>query len=139
MFAPHSAAAYAKIGVETNVSTADPHKLVLMLFDGALLSVNTAAAAIESKDTQTKIKHITKAIEIISMGLQASLDAESGGELAERLNALYEYMCIRLTLANAQNNTAPLVEVAGLLRDLRDAWSQISEAARSEMLSQEAS
>jgi flagellar secretion chaperone FliS len=124
MFATNSAAAYAKVGVETNVSTADPHSLILMLFDGALLAINSAAVAIENKDIPTKIKQITKAIEIITMGLHASLDS-SGGELSERLGALYDYMSTRLVIANAQNNTAPLTEVSGLLRELREAWEQI--------------
>lgn len=129
MFARNSAAAYAQVGVETQVSSASPHELILMLFDGALLSVNSAAAAIDAKDTQAKIRHITKAIEIISMGLDASLDS-AGGELTDRLGALYDYMSLRLTQANAQNSTAPLIEVSGLLRDLRDAWAQIANATQ---------
>lgn len=137
MFARNSAAAYAQIGVETQVSSADPHELILMLFDGALLSVNSAAAAIDAKDTQAKIRHITKAIEIISLGLQASLDS-AGGELAERLGALYDYMSLRLTQANAQNSTAPLVEVSGLLRDLRDAWAQIANTTQQTRVAEEA-
>ncbi|GAB2883845.1 flagellar export chaperone FliS [Uliginosibacterium flavum] len=137
MFARNSAATYARVGIETNVSSADPHQLILMLFDGALLAVNSAAAAIESKDNPAKIRHISKAVEIITMGLQASLDA-SGGELTERLHALYDYMGMRLALANAQSNTAPLIEVSGLLRDLREAWAQISDATRAETTAQEA-
>lgn len=137
MFARNSAATYAKVGIETNVSSADPHQLILMLFDGALLSVNSAAAAIEGKDNPAKIRHITKAIEIITMGLKASLDS-SGGELTDRLSALYDYMGVRLALANAQSNVAPLIEVSGLLRDLREAWAQISDATRDENLAQEA-
>lgn len=138
MFARQSAAAYARVGIETNIASANPHQLVLMLFDGALLAVNTAAAAIEDQDTAGKIRQVTKAIEIISMGLKASLDQNAGGELAERLGALYDYMCLRLTLANAQNNAAPLAEVSGLLRDLRDAWAQISDTGSNEANLQEA-
>jgi flagellar protein FliS len=138
MFARQSAAAYARVGIETNIASANPHQLVLMLFDGALLAVNTAAAAIEDQDTAGKIRQVTKAIEIISMGLKASLDQNAGGELAERLGALYDYMCFRLTLANAQNNAAPLAEVSGLLRDLRDAWAQISDTGSNESNLQEA-
>lgn len=137
MFARNSAATYARVGIETNVSSADPHQLILMLFDGALLSVNSAAAAIENKDNPAKIRHISKAVEIITMGLQASLDS-SGGELTERLHALYDYMGMRLALANVQSNTAPLIEVSGLLRDLREAWAQISDATRAETTPQEA-
>lgn len=138
MFARQSAAAYARIGVQTNVATADPHQLILMLFDGALLSINSAAVALEAKDIPAKIKHITKAIEIIGMGLKASLDLSAGGELAERLDALYDYMSNRLVYANAFNTDAPLTEVAGLLRELRDAWSQISDAAQQQAQEQEA-
>ena len=138
MFARQSAAAYARIGVQTNVATADPHQLILMLFDGALLSINSAAVALESNDVPGKIKHITTAIEIIGMGLKASLDLTAGGELAERLDALYDYMTNRLVYANAFNTDAPLTEVAGLLRDLRDAWSQISDATQQQTQEQEA-
>ncbi|MDO6385103.1 MULTISPECIES: flagellar export chaperone FliS [Uliginosibacterium] len=137
MFArPSAAAAYAKVGVESHVTNADPHQLILMLFDGALLAINSAAIAMERGDIEARVKNITKAIEIITMGLKASLDAQGGGELAERLGALYDYMCSRLLHANAFSTDAPLVEVAGLLRDLRDAWSQIANASQAE--SQEA-
>lgn len=128
MFATNSAAAYARVGLETSVSAADPHKLILMLFDGAVLAINSAAVAIANDDTPAKLRQITKAIEIITLGLQASLDKGSGGGLAERLDALYHYMSARLVVANAQNSTAPLNEVATLLNELREAWAQIAEA-----------
>lgn len=129
----NAASMYAKVGVETDVSEASPHKLILMLFDGALLVLNKAVADIESKDIPAKIKHITKGIEIISMGLSASLDHNAEGGLSERLAALYEYMCHRLTLANLQNNVAPIKEVIDLLQGLREAWAQIGDVSDTEM------
>jgi len=126
MFASNSAAAYSRVGVETHVASADPHQLILMLFDGALLAINSAAISMESKDIASKVKNVGKAIEIITFGLKASLDANNGGELAERLGALYDYMCSRLLYANAHNVSAPLTEVAGLLQDLREAWAGIA-------------
>lgn len=135
MFArTNAASAYAKVGVESHVSNADPHQLILMLFDGALLSINSAAIAMERNDIEARVKNITKAIEIISMGLKASLDNQTGGELTERLAALYDYMCSRLLHANAFSTDAPLIEVAGLLRDLRDAWSQIANASQNQSI-----
>jgi flagellar protein FliS len=123
------AAAYAKVSVETGVSTADPHKLILMLFDGALLAISSAAVAMNSQDIPAKGNHISKAIEIITNGLKVSLDMEAGGELAGRLAALYDYMAERLLYANLRNSRPALDEVAGLLRDLRDAWQQIGQSA----------
>ena len=127
MFATQSAAAYAKVGIETNVSTANPHQLVLMLFDGALLAINSAAISMANGDVASKGVSITKAIEIITYGLKASLDGEAGGELASRLASLYDYMCQRLFFANMNNNEAGLNEVSGLLTDLREAWSQMGQ------------
>jgi flagellar protein FliS len=127
MFSANSAAAYSRVGVETKVSSADPHQLILMLFDGAILAVNSASVAIANKDIQAKIRHITKGIEIISLGLAASLDPRGSPELYQRLASLYEYMCTRLVIANAENNEAALSEVARLLKELREAWAQISD------------
>lgn len=119
------AAAYAKVGVETGVNTADPHKLILMLFDGALLQVRTAGIAIGHKDIPAKGTAISKAVEIIINGLKVSLDMSAGGELAQRLAALYDYMSDRLLYANLHNSQPALDEVAGLLASLREAWAEI--------------
>ena len=124
------ATAYAKVGVETGVSTADPHKLILMLFDGALLQVRSAGVAMQSKDIPGKGMAISKAIEIIVNGLKVSLDVEAGGELAQRLAALYDYMGERLLYANLHNSQPALDEVAGLLATLREAWAEIGAEVR---------
>lgn len=133
MFGPSTnrASAYAKVGMETGVTSADPHRLILMLFDGALLSLSSAGHALERKDIAAKGMAISKAIEIISSGLDASLDHETGGDLAMRLSALYEYMTDRLLYANLHNNQAALDEVAGLLSGLRESWEAIGPQARS--------
>ena len=119
------ASAYAKVGVETGVTTADPHKLILMLFDGALLQVRTAGIAIGNQDVPGKGAAISKAVEIIINGLKVSLDMSAGGELAARLAALYDYMSDRLLYANLHNSQPALDEVAGLLDSLREAWASI--------------
>jgi flagellar protein FliS len=121
------AASYTSVGMETGVSTADPHKLILMLFDGALLAVTTAAVAMDANETPRKGQNISKAIDIITNGLKVSLDTDVGGELAQRLAALYDYMAERLVFANLHNSRPILDEVGQLLRELRDAWQQIGE------------
>lgn len=120
------AAAYAQVGVETGVTAANPHKLILMLFDGAIMAVTSAAAAMSADDIPGKGKAISRAIEIIANGLDASLDHDAGGELAGRLSALYEYMTERLLYANLHNNRAALDEVSELLSGLRESWQAIS-------------
>lgn len=117
--------AYAKIGVESGVSAADPHKLISMLYQGALLAIANAKNGILHNDIPAKGAAISKAIAIIGEGLNASLDKSVGGELAQNLSSLYDYMVIRLVVANLKNDMAALDEVARLLADLKEAWESI--------------
>lgn len=123
-----AATAYAKVGVETKVSTASPHQLIVMLYDGALLAINSAAVSMETGDIPNKGKSVSQAINIITNGLKASLDMSAGGDIAERLAALYDYMAQRLLQANLQNSRPALDEVGALLNELREAWVGIADA-----------
>lgn len=120
---------YAKIGIESGVNAADPHKLISMLYQGALLAIANAKNSILRKDITGKGAAISKAISIIDEGLNASLDKNVGGELAHNLSSLYEYMTVRLITANLKNDTAILDEVARLLADLKGAWDSIRQPA----------
>lgn len=121
-----SANTYSQIGIETGVVEAGPHKLIMMLFDGAAVSLQDAQRALQENRIPEKCKHITQALTIIDSGLRASLDPVAGGELAERLDALYGYMSDRLVLANLKNDPAILDEVASLLNEIRTAWAEIA-------------
>lgn len=121
--------AYAKVEVDTGVAGADSHKLILLLFQGALLAVSSARNHMLNKDTAAKGKSISHAIMIINEGLLSSLDKKAGGDLALNLAALYEYMSKRLLMANLKNDVAALDEVSNLLSELKDAWEQIRPVA----------
>ena len=121
------AAAYGVAGLETKTQTASPHELVLMLYEGALVCIASAIHNMDSGNVSEKGRAISKAIEIIDNGLKASLDYRSGGTIAERLGALYEYMTNRLLHANLRNDKAALREVSGLLRELKGAWEEIGK------------
>lgn len=122
----HGANAYATVGIETGVISASPHKLIVMLFDGAIVAVSNATHHMKSGDVALKGQSISKAIAIIENGLRASLDKKAGGEIAVSLDALYEYMSNRLLQANIQNHADYLTEVQNLLRDLKSSWEAIA-------------
>jgi len=122
------ASAYANIGMETGVAAASPHKLIVMLFDGALQAVANGLAGMRSGDLTLKGKSISHASLIIDSGLRAALDKKAGGEIAEGLDALYQYMGERLVAANLKNDAVLLLEVQRLLTELRDAWNAIADA-----------
>ncbi len=119
--------AYAKIGVESGVNAADSHKLIAMLYQGALLAIASAKNGMMREDISGKGTAISKAIMIIDEGLKASLDKKVGGALAQNLAALYDYMNSRLLTANLNNDMAALDEVARLLSGLKDAWDSIRQ------------
>lgn len=121
--------AYAKVSVETGVLAANPHKLIVMLFEGATVAVTTAAKQMAAGDIAAKGKAISKAIAIIEDGLRASLDRKAGGEIAANLDALYQYMTGRLVIANRDNDPAILDEVQRLLGELKGAWDAIGTPA----------
>ncbi len=116
---------YATVGMETGVVAANPHKLIVMLFDGAKTAVTNAMQSMKSGETESKGRAISQAIAIIDSGLRASLDKAAGGEIAVSLDALYEYMSNRLLMANLNNEPAILEEVSSLLNQLREAWETI--------------
>ena len=122
-----AASAYEQVGLETGVSAASPHKLISMLFEGAIQALNQAAIALSVKDLAGKGALIGKAISIIDEGLGASLDMKAGGELANNLAALYDYMVRRLLTANLRNDAQMLREVTGLLAGLKEAWDAIGD------------
>ena len=117
--------AYAKVGVESNVLGASPHRLISLLFEGALSEIARAKKGILRNEIAAKGGAISRAISIIGEGLNASLDKKAGGELAQNLSALYDYMALRLVNANLTNDLAILDEVARLLTELKTGWDGI--------------
>jgi len=117
--------AYANVGIETGVLAASPHKLVVMLFEGAMLQVRVALQSMGENQIAKKGKAISRAIAFVENGLRASLDKNVGGELAQNLDALYAYISKRLLAANSTNQPEILEEVYRLLGELKGAWEAI--------------
>ncbi len=132
MFAPFrsQATAYGHVQVETGVSGADPHKLVEMLYDGALDAIARARGALARGDVEGKGKAIGQAVRIIEEGLRCALNRKDGGEVAENLNNVYLYITARLTHANLRNDDAALQECVKLLTPIREAWVAMKPAVR---------
>jgi flagellar protein FliS len=119
--------AYSNVAIESKAHSSDPHKLILMLYQGALLSIASAKNQMLRKEISAKGQSISQAISIINDGLKASLDLNVGGELAQNLSDLYSYMIQRLLVANLKNDTEILDEVSTLLLELRGAWESIRQ------------
>ena len=119
--------AYTNVGLETGVGAASPHKLIVMLYEGALVAVSSAQFYMKAGNIPEKGKAVSKAILIIDSGLRACLDKNTGGQIAENLDSLYQYMSSQLFEANVKNRVELLEEVQKLLIELKDAWNSIPE------------
>jgi flagellar protein FliS len=120
--------AYGNTALENEVDAASPHKLIALLYDGAIKSVERAKLHIERGEIPQKCEAISRATAILDQGLAGALDMEAGGELSQNLRALYQYMTNRLVQANLKNDVAALDEVTKLLGELSSAWSAIGPA-----------
>ncbi|MCL6377680.1 flagellar export chaperone FliS [Pectobacterium brasiliense] len=125
MYSKTGSQAYAQVGLESAVMSASPHQLIVMLFDGARSAMVRARILLQQGDIQGKGIALSKAIDIITNGLKVGLDMEKGGELAENLSALYDYMTQRLMIANLHNDVKVIEEVETLLENIASAWRQI--------------
>lgn len=108
---------------------ASPHQLISMLFDGVLDRMGIAVGQIASGDLVGKVRTINSAMEIVAY-LRAILDVKAGGDLALRLDALYDYMLRRLVHANGTNDPEALREVSRLVGTIKSGWEQIPESLR---------
>ncbi len=125
--------AYQSVATHGRVAAADPHRLIVMLMDGALERVAAARGCIKNKAFVDKSRLIHRAVAILDQ-LSISLDMDAGGEIAGNLNGLYDYMCRQLLKASVENDVDALDEVLKLLHQIRSAWLTIPKQSSAAQL-----
>ena len=115
----------AKTYQQTNFTTANPMRLVLMCYDGAIRSLKLARERYLEKDYEGKAKALKKALDIINE-VNISLDLEKGGDIAKNLRSLYLYMAQTLTDADLKRDIGMFDEVIRMLEELESAWKEIA-------------
>jgi flagellar protein FliS len=115
---------YGKIKNDTQTSYASPHQLMLMLFDGAIEAMSFTIGAIENTNFELRSKQSTRSITIIN-GMRECLDMETGGELADNLYSLYQYMAQELFRASFKNDVDTIKNIQTMLKDIRGSWEKI--------------
>jgi len=129
---PNSAKAYANIGLETSVLAASPNRLVTLLFSGARAAIAKAKIHMEAGQIPERGKAITHATRIVDEGLKQSLNLNAGGELADNLSQLYDYILRSLMMANLKADISQLDTAYRLLAELQEAWQQAVDPQPSE-------
>ena len=122
-------AAYQMVATHGGVAAADPHRLVLMLIDGALARLAQARGCMARGERAEKCQHLQRGLAIVAE-LRASLDLGAGGALALNLDGLYDYLARQLLRAHASEDTGLLDHCSALLQEIRGAWIAIPAGAR---------
>lgn len=118
--------AYQQIDTRSRIEDASPHRLIQLMMERALAKIGLAHTQLTEGKIAQKGNNISDAISIIN-GLQASLNHKADQRMSENFDALYAYMMRRLLEANLRNDESVLDEVAGLLRELKEAWDAIAD------------
>lgn len=121
--------AYASVGLETGVVDASPLKLIVMLYDGAITACIKAQQAMAQHDIAKKGEYLTQAVTIVDSGLRACLDKRSGGDIAQNLDQLYQYMTRSLMEASVRQDAKKVQEIQQLLMELKGAWETLEKSA----------
>lgn len=116
--------AYARVGVESQALQASPHQLITMLFEGAQKQIRYARLHMEAGNIEDKGKCISKAMDIVNIGLIGGLDIQNGGEVVANLERYYDYISRLLGKANRENSDAKLEEASVLLEMVGSAWRE---------------
>jgi flagellar protein FliS len=136
MYSRNAAQQYHTVRSHGQVADASPARLVQIIFEHILMNLATAQGCMERiennlpfNDVVLKCKAMGKAVRLIGQ-LDATLDMEKGGQIAENLHNLYLYMLGRLTTANAENDVQIVIEVASLVRKIKSGWDGIVKDGR---------
>ena len=111
---------------QANYFTADPLRLVLMCYEGAISHLRLARESYLAKDYETKGKALIKALDILHE-LNVTLDMQKGGEIAANLRSLYLFMIRALTEADLKRNMTVFEQVIQMLEELEGEWKMVAE------------
>ncbi|MCL2102600.1 MAG: flagellar export chaperone FliS [Syntrophorhabdaceae bacterium] len=109
---------------KTTIDTSDNVRIVSLLFDGAVNFMKVAQTKMEQNDIAGRGVYLGKATAIVSELLK-SLNMEEGGEIAENLQRLYDFVLDRLLKANLKNDMQSLEEARQVLDNIRLGWKDM--------------
>lgn len=126
-YTTRSTRSYADVGLETAVLNASPVRLITLLFTGARAAIAKARIHMEAGQIAERGKAISHATRIVDEGLKQSLNLSAGGEVAENLSKLYNYIIRSLYLANYRADIEQLDTADRLLAELQATWQQVAD------------
>lgn len=126
MYTKTGNSAYTAVSLDSQINGATPHQLIVLLYDGAINAMKRAEIYFQSGNIPRRGEMISRAINIIDNGLRAGLDHEKGGQIAEELESLYEYISRTLLEANVTKSGEKLPHLIALMTEMSETWQAIA-------------
>ncbi|KLP57611.1 flagellar protein FliS [Enterobacter genomosp. O] len=126
MYTKTGNSAYTAVSLDSEIAGATPHQLIVLLYDGAINAMKRAEIYFQSGNIARRGEMISRAINIIDNGLRAGLDHEKGGNIAEELESLYEYISRTLLEANLNKSGDKLPHLIALMTGMLETWQAIA-------------
>jgi flagellar protein FliS len=116
---------YARQYEQTQVVTSSGVQLIVLMYDAAIHSIESARREIQAQNVPERARFLGRAIAIVGE-LNSVLDHERGGEIAQSLRRLYDYILMELVEANTRSNEQKLEGPLRCLHTLREAWREVA-------------
>jgi flagellar protein FliS len=116
---------YRNIELQGKVDGASPHKLIAVLFDELLKSLDACKVAVERGDVGRTHDRQARALSILQ-ALDASLDFEKGGDLAKSLSSIYREGRRLVTLGVRERRADPITQARVMIGEIASAWESIT-------------
>jgi len=115
----------ARAYATTQVQTASPVQVVVLLYDGTIQAMKLAQEGMQNNNREDKSRFLGRALRVVSE-LSATLNMEQGGTVARDLLRIYEFVIHELTQANLLNQPERLDAPIRCLGVIREAWLELA-------------
>lgn len=116
---------YRQVDLASRTGGANPHQLITILYEDLLRELRLGAIAIDTKDHANKSERLTKAVALL-FALEAGLDFDKGGSVAETLSRFYRGCRDAVMRATVENNAALVREVVANVGEIAASWKSIA-------------
>ena len=115
---------YRQVDLASRTGGADPHQLIAILYEDLLRELRLGAIAIDTKDHPAKSARLTKSVALL-FALEAGLDFDRGGAVAETLSRFYRGCRDAVMRASIESNAVLIREVVTNVGEIADSWKTI--------------
>ena len=119
------AKAYSEIGLETSVKSSNPRELIVLVFER--INDHLALGKEDLLQGKPAIEAFTKAVDLINLGLLATIDKDKGGDIAKNLEFIYLWVINKIIEARLNKAPEKIDEAMEVLRPIHDGWSALSD------------